>query len=70
MWILNFEYLHSNFICDPNVSIANVVFISMANNHKKYEHWSFVLMVSCVYGNIMESFFCASQDMVTKKNSI
>jgi len=56
MWVLYFEYLQSNLICDPNVSIvvymplilfcfcdfnvsiANVVFISVANKHRNYEH--------------------------------
>jgi hypothetical protein len=40
------------------VNIANVVFISMANKYQTMGIASFVLIISCVYGNIVESFFC------------
>jgi len=31
------------WFCDPNVSIANVVFISMKNKHLKYEYCIFCI---------------------------
>jgi hypothetical protein len=61
MWVLRFEYLQFNLVCDPNVgiviyiflnsvyfydpnvSIANVMFISMTNKYQKYEYSIFCI---------------------------
>jgi hypothetical protein len=59
MWVLHFEYLESNLICDLNVWILQMLCLFQWQiNIKNMNIAAFVLMVCCVYVSIMESFFC------------